>query len=401
MVNPLGKNNFDKLEAAGLVAGPDDAENLKFKTEARVAQLGTLIGKVTKVQAYLAELYVLPKPRQLKRLTAAQIALRELHKEKLPTGAKRHIEACLNEVTSLREGVYSSNTKLDKQTLALTASTKARSELESMVEAANHRLEKVIADSSSELDMEEFYKKAADVIKKNASESKKIDNIVDKPWLMTRVPVVPTDGSLVAEKLPGLGFKSESLSGYPVLHNQLVLGINPKHLASHSDESVQRIAEINKKLKDANVRVEDLKNLAGRVRDTALDLRKFTEAEEKEKDSVKPELLKRAQDAAADALKKYKALADKAEFDLEEYQKLNSQVKRSHAAQPEAIKKEAERLRKLMEKKTRTNLRFVSEKPFSYKGGVWFWLMPDRELDLLARASLAKRVSITRWGFAF
>lgn len=402
-MNPLGKNNFDKLEAAGLVAGPDDAENLKFKTEARVAELGVLIGKVNKVQAYLAELYTLPKPRQLKRLSAASTALRELHADKLPTGAKRHIAACLNEVISLREGVYTSNTKLDKQTLALTASSRAKTELQSMVESAQHRLEKVIADSSSEMDMEEFYKKAADVIKKNASEVTKIAGIADKPWIMARVPVVPSDGSLSAEKLPGLGFKSESLSGYPVIHNQLVLGINPKHMAAHSDESVVRITEMNQKLKDANVRLEDLKNLSGRVRDTALDLRKLTEAESKEKGSVNPDILKQTEARAKDAFKKYSDLAGKADFDMDEYQKLSSQVKRSHAAQPEAIRKEAERLRKLLEKKTRTNLRFVSEKPGATPGkpGVWFWLMPDRELDLLARASLAKRVSINRWGFAF
>lgn len=401
MMNPLGKNNFDKLEAAGLVAGPDDTENMKFKTEARVAQLGDLIGKVVKVQAYLAELYVLPRPRQLKRLTAAHTALRGLHAEKLPVGAKKHIEACLNEVISLREGVFSSNTSLDKQTLALTASAKAKTELQSMVEAATLRLEKVMADSSSEMDMEEFYRKAEDVIKKNQVEMFKLLPIADKPWIMIRVPVaVGQVGVLSTEKLPGLGFKSDSISGYPVLHNQLVLGINPKTLASHSNETVQRLAEMNQKLKDANVRMEDLKNLAGRMRDTALDLRKLTEAEEKQKGAVKPELMERAQERAKDALKKYSDMAAKADFNMEEYQKLSSQVKRSHSLQPEAIRKEADRLRKLMEKKTRTNLRFVSE-PFSHKGGVWFWLMSDRELDMLAKASPAKRVSINRWGFAF
>lgn len=402
-MNPLGKNNFDKLEAAGLVAGPDDAENLKFKTEARVAELGTLITKVTKVQAYLAELYVLQKPRQLKRLSAAATALRELHAAKLPVGAKRHIAACLNEVISLREGVYASNTKLDKQTLALTASTRAKTELQSMVEAAQHRLEKVIADSSSEMDLEEFYKKAADVIKKNASEVTKITPIADKPWIMARVPVVPSDGALSAEKLPGLGFKSESLSGYPVIHNQLVLGINPKHLSAHSDESVKRITEMNQKLNDANIRIEDLKKAGVRAKELIGDLKKLQDAEAENKGSVKPEKMKTAGEAAAAALTKYDGMLKKADIDLEEYQRLQSQVKRSHAAQPEAIRKEAERLRSLMEKKTRTKLRFVSEKPGATPGkpGVWFWLMPDRELDLLARASLSKRVSINRWGFAF
>jgi hypothetical protein len=399
----FGKNNFDKLEAAGLVAGPNDSENLKAKTEARVSELNTLITKVAKVQAYLAELYVLPKPRQLKRLSAATTALRELHATKLPTGAKRHIEACLNEVISLREGVYSSNTKLDKQTLALTASTKAKDELQSMVESAQHRLEKVMADSSSEMDMEEFYNKAADVIKKNAGEVTKVTPIADKPWIVARVPVVPSDGSLSAEKLPGLGFKSESLSGYPVIHNQLVLGVNPKYLASHSDDSVQRIAEMNQKLKDSGVRIEDINKAAGRARDLVNDLKKLQGYEDEKKGSVNPDVMKKAAQAAGEAVQKANDLVQKAGIDLEEYQRLQSQVKRSHAAQPEAIKKEAERLRKLLEKKTRTNLRFVSEKPGATPGklGVWFWLMPDRELDMLAKASLAKRVSITRWGFAF
>src|SRR4051812_683158 len=103
--NPLGKNNFDRLEAAGLVAGADDSENMKAKTEARVSELNTLITKIRKVEAYLAELYVLPRPRQLKRLAAAAGGLKELHATKLPVGAKKHIEACINEVTSLREGV--------------------------------------------------------------------------------------------------------------------------------------------------------------------------------------------------------------------------------------------------------------------------------------------------------
>jgi hypothetical protein len=400
-MNPLGKNNFDQLEAAGLVAGPDDIENVKAKTEARVSELNDLIGKVTKVQAYLAELYTLPKPRQLKRLNAARNGLKELHATKLPTGAKRHIEACLNEVISLREGVYASNTKLDRQTLALTASVKAKNELQAMVESAQHRLEKVVADSSSELDMEEFYKKAADVIKKNAGEAHKVAPIADKPWVMTRVPVVPTDGSLIAEKLPKLGFKSESLSGYPVIHNQLVLGINPKYSAEHSDDSVEKIAEMNRKLKDSGVRIEDINKAAGRVKDLVGDLNKLKTAESETQGSVKPEIMERAEKAAADATTKLKELTTKAGIDVAEYQRLQSQVKRSHAAQPEAIKKERDRLIKMLEKKTRTNLRLVSETPRSYKSGVWFWLMPDRELDQLAKASLAKRVSITRWGFAF
>lgn len=395
--NPLGKNNFDRLEAAGLVAGADDSENLKAKTEARVSELNTIITKVRKVEAYLADLYVLPRPRQLKRLAATAQALKELHGGKLPIGTKKHIAACLNEVISLREGVYASNARMDKQTLALTASVKARNELQAMVESAQHRLEKVVADSSSELDLEEFYKKAADVIKKNDAESTKVTPIKDKPFLLARVPVVPTDGSLSAEKLPQLGFKSESLSGYPVIHNQLVLGINPKMMASHGDAEADRFTEMQRKLKQSGVTIEEIQKIHGKIKDLTQDIARL-DPEKADKDYVTKKT------AELNLLhEEANRLITKSGIDPTEFVKLSQQLRRSHSAVPQAVREEADRLRRMLEKKKNVKLRFVSENPYSDKrnGGVWFWLMPDKELDMLARASLGKRVSVTRWGFAF
>lgn len=395
--NPLGKNNFDRLEAAGLVATANDSENMKVKTEARVSELNTLITKVRKVEAYLADLYVLPRPRQLKRLASAAQGLKELHQGKLPVGAKKHIEACINEVISLREGVYASNSRLDRQTLALTASSKARNELQAMVESAQHRLEKVVADSSSDLDMEEFEKKAADVIQRNAAESSKLTPLKDKPFLLVRVPVVPTDGSLSAEKLPQLGFKSESISGYPVIHNQLVLGINPKMMASHGSEEAEKFAKMQRTLKESGVTLDEIKKILGKIKDLTLDISRLDpEKADKKLIEQKNVELNKLHEAA-------NAMIMKSGIDPVEFQKLNQQLRRSHSAVPQAVREEAERLRRLLEKKKNVKLRFVSETPKSdpKSGGIWFWLMPDRELDLLAKASLGRRVSVTRWGFAF
>ena len=395
--NPLGKNNFDKLEAAGLVAGPDDSENLKAKTEARVAELGVLIGKVKKVEAHLATLPILPKPRQLKRLAEAANALTGLRATKLPVGAKRHIEACLNEVVSLREGVYVSNSKLDKQTLALTASKQAREELQGLVESAQHRLEKVMADSMSESDLDEFYKKADAVIKKNSAESVKIEPIRDKPWVLARVPVIPMDGSISTEKLPQMGFKSESLSGYPVIHNQLVLGINPKMLSGGDPTLNERFAEMTKTLKDSGVNPDEITRLRGKVKDLTGDIAKL------DKDVVKPEVLKKKEDELEDLNKKLNALLHKAGVDPADIKKLQDQVKRNHSAAPAAILAEAKRLLKLLEKKKGVKYFMVSEAPgrAPRSGGVWFWLMPDHELNMLAKTAFGKRVSVTQWGFAF
>jgi len=395
MKNPMGLNNFDKLEAAGLYSPADNSEGMKAKTEARVQELTTLIAKLQRVEAYLAELYTLEKPKQLKRLAAAHNGLKALYQQKLPVGAKKHIEACLNEVISLREGVYASNSRLDRQTLALTASHQARKSLQALAESAEHRLEKVVADSSSELDLEDFYKKAADIINKNQAEAGKVESIKDKPWVLVRIPVVTDDRSVSAERLPRLGFKSESLSGYPVIHNQLVLGVNPKMMASHDHETVERFAEMSKKLKESGVNPDEIKRLRGKIKDLTSDLGKI------DPEKVDKKYQERLENELAELTVKVAHLIEKAGVDPDEMKKLQDKVQRSHAAQPKAVKEEAEKLRKLIEKKKGAKFKFVSEKPCSYKSGIWFWLMPDRELDLLAQASKGKRVNIQSWGFPF
>lgn len=395
--NPLGKNNFDKLEAAGLVAGPDDSENVKAKTEARVTALNVVIGKLKKVEAYLSVLSTLPKPRQLKRLAEAARGLSELHATRLPIGAKRHVEACLNEVVSLREGVYVSSSVLDQQTLALTASAKARNELQAIVESAQHRLEKVMADSMSDSDMDEFYRKADAVIKKNAAEVHKLTPIADKPFVIVRVPVIPMDGSISTERLPQLGFKSESLSGYPVIHNQLVLGINPKMMASHNPEMNDKFAEMSKKLKDSGVDPLEIARARLKLKDLTGDVAQIDRAK------ATPEFIEKKEAELKAQQEKVQKLLDKAGVDPLDIKKLQDTVSKSHSAQPAAVHAEADRLRRLLEKKKGMKLRFVSERPGRAPkgGGVWFWLMPDRELDTLAKAAFGKRVAITQWGFAF
>jgi hypothetical protein len=269
--------------------------------------------------------------------------------------------------------------------------------LSALVESSRHRLEKIVADSSAESDMEDFYKNAGEVIKRTEHEAVKILPIKDKPFVLTRAPIVPMDGSISAEKLPQLGFKSESISGYPVIHNQLVLGINPKMMASHDPADNAKFAEMQKKLKDADLTIEQIKRQRGRIRDAQMDLSKV------DKEKAKPDFLKQKEEAVRKAESDLKDMIDRAGIDPDEYIKLDQRVKRSHNAVPQAVKDEADRLRKLLERKKGVKLRFVSDSPRSHPGnpGIWFWLMPDKELDMLAKAAFGKRVNVSRWGFAF
>src|SRR5882672_9677373 len=159
MQKPRMKTNFDKLEAAGLVAGADDSNAVKTRTQERITELKTVAKKIEKVEAALADLYVLSKPARLKRLTQVMSAVKDLHASKLPTGAKKHVGNCLNELTSLREGVYASNAQVDRQTLSLITARQAHTEITAMVAASEARLDKITAESNQSSDMEDAYRK--------------------------------------------------------------------------------------------------------------------------------------------------------------------------------------------------------------------------------------------------
>ncbi len=307
----FGKNNFDKLEAAGLVAGDDTTASAKAKLQARATALAELAGKFAKIEAGVTDMHLMDKPRRLKRLTAMIKAVEELHASPLPNGSKKHVAKCLNEIISLREGVYASNAQIDRKHLVLIASVQGRSEVEAMIAATTERINKIMAESSDSSDMDEVYRNAADVIQKNSQESHKLAPIKDKAYVFARVPVVPANDNISAEKLARAGMKVERIGNYPVFHNQLVVGISPKHLLGEHGGA----------------------------------------------------------------------------------------VKGPTAAK--AIRAEADRLRKALQKKLNVNLQFVSpDYSFSYGGGTWFWLMDDKSIDAMATA-LPGKVKITRWGFAF
>jgi uncharacterized protein YegJ (DUF2314 family) len=226
-------------------------------------------------------------------------------------GTKKHVAHCLNELTSLREGVYASNTVVDRKALMLIATASAKEEIVQMVSAAENRMQKVLAESSDFRDTEELFRHAAEVIDTNSKEAVKLDDIQTKPFVIARVPVVAADSIINIDKLSRLGFKVDNLSGYAVIHNQLVIGISPRSV-----------------------------------------------------------------------------LGDKA-----------GAIKSEKTAT--AIREEADRLRKLLQKKMGVKLQLVSDKSYSFKKGTWFWLMTDKELDSLASVINGNHVKIQRWGFAF
>lgn len=224
----FGKNNFDKLEAAGLVAGADDAVSQQAKIEARVHELKILAQKFDTVVARMAETYVMTRPQQLKRVTLLLSKVKELHASALPVGSKKHVATMVNELTSIREGVFARANLADRKMLTLIAAKAAKEEILAMASAAEARKEKMLADSSASNDMEHFFKNAADVIQKHSHKAADLASISTKAFVVARAPIALGDEKFSAERMARSGFNVESLGGYPVISDQLVIGINPR-----------------------------------------------------------------------------------------------------------------------------------------------------------------------------
>jgi len=313
------KNNsqMEKITAMlqiGSKAGPDDAQ-LILKAEQRVTSLKELRVSLAKATTAVSKLYVVEKPKQLQKLTAALKVIQSISQSKPPVGVQKHLKAAMNELTSLREGVYVGSAT--KKMLSIVSCTDALTHVDELIvkATASYEAKKVTAVGADPLFTEEIEK----VIQQTAEESKKLASLKDKDWVVSRMPVIPlakasnkaATGYLSVDALKRAGIKAESLGGYPVLHNQLVIGINPKAVG-------------------------------------------LTEAQKKAGKSIPRE--------------KWLAVADA--------------------------------IRKLLQKQMKQKYQFVDERAYGAAGGAWFWLMPERELDLFASAFPGKAVTLTNWGFA-
>lgn len=254
-VQRVADSNFDRLQATqgltaknqsqmtkllpmlqvGSKAGPDEAQVIA-KMEARVKALKELRASLHKATESLAKLHIVDKEQQLKKLTSARKKVVAIAESKPPVGVSKALRACLNELTSLREGVYI-GTATTKKTLAIVACSNAVEHVDGLIGKAEQRLSQaksgVEAGSSDPVFQDEVVK----VIQKTAEDAHKLESLKGKSFVMSRVPVVAIAKSMLdANVLKRKGFKAEDIGGYPVVHNQLVIGINKAMLDLKKNE---------------------------------------------------------------------------------------------------------------------------------------------------------------------
>ncbi len=243
------KNNsqMSRVIEYGVSAGTaerEDAEK-RAKVEARITSLKKTIGHVTEANGWLALLPTLSTVDAKEGLLAK--ALRRVNAicehPNLPMGASKPMRKMRNELVSAREGLVT-----DGVLAAFTEGTSALEELQRVLASAEDT--HMILLHGNDAYMEKLYDRAKEIIQRTGNEARRLESLKDKPMVISRVPVVPlTDPPLNTDVLSRMHVKTENLGGYPLLHNQLVIGINREALTKSGRKTEKPMEAVERYLK--------------------------------------------------------------------------------------------------------------------------------------------------------
>jgi hypothetical protein len=308
--------------------------------QARLASLDEIKTKLRKLNIALGNLAVADVKNQLGLITAATKYLSRI--EHPPGGVRPMLVTIGNELQSIREGILAQAVK--PTDLVLTAGVRAIKNIDEMVGKAQSNLARVeAAINGTQLDTSEA------LILKNQKAKEKIPAFNGKDFVVARAPVAFTFqnkenhssvGYVDKEMLDKLGFKSDNLGGYTILHNQLMIGVDAHAVYDKVYDDTNEDPDQKPVLKRK------------RVKESAITFK-----------GGKPTKIMKARD------------------------RLHIDV--------------ARQVKKLLEAKANQRYEFVSEFAVGLNGGEFFWLMPAADHSRFAKAFGGGHAKIARWGFAF
>ena len=371
----VADSNFDRLQARNATTAknlsqmdriiesmtmggtPSVSEEAKLEAvAARARDLKEVRAKLMRLTIVMSKLYTAPKPDKLKKLTAARKAVQQIIDDKPPVGVAKPLRACVNELTSLREGVFIGAVS-DRKALTLLTVQATIEHVDDLIKKCEARSTNIKAqlavNAGSGMDEGDVDK----VIRRNAKESAKMPNLANKDYGVVRAAVVPVltkffPPERLIDSLKHMGFSVDNMAGYPAIHNQLLIGVNVPRI----QKEAYRIVEEKKRLDEE---------------------KKAREAEEKEKRKGKRRV-------------KVKIEPDNEYAEDAEYSWGN--------LKPLEI---AKQVAEMLEKHMGTPLIFGTDVPTPYKGVSWYWVVPAREMNRLAKAFPGGHLQVREWGFAF
>ena len=208
--------------------GPDPIEARKAALQKRIRVIRAAFEQTKAVHLGLS---VAASSRGTARTTAARKLLSKLDEVKAPVGFSNQFRQVRNEMVSFTEecslrGKSSVSPVKGTRELLLSLKdeyAKSKASLASVKETVL---------SAEDRYLEDLQKRAAEIIRRTSKEKKKLESLKDKEYSIARIPVVPVyQGYVSTERAARAGLKIESLGGYPLIHDQLVIGVSRAALA--------------------------------------------------------------------------------------------------------------------------------------------------------------------------
>lgn len=217
------------------------------------------ISNLNKVAAYLSKLettiitksFTASRQQKLTTLETSLSKLQALMKDpNKPRGCAKSLLIASNQLKSYISP-FENGSSVDVSTLSFEQPIKQISELSASLETSLSKQDILADENESRFD--KYWERAQGEIKKvindSKEQSKNLNSIKDKDFVVARVPLIPVaDRPISVDKLEHSGMKVKDFAGYVVIYNQIVLGINNSAKQGSKDKLVNVKEELISKL---------------------------------------------------------------------------------------------------------------------------------------------------------
>lgn len=210
--------------------------------EVRVPIAQDFLKFVTNVERYVGEL---PEYTNKKRIAFTNAVLKRLDEVKVPIGLKLYVTKFQNEIESARDAFQTGDIPFED--ISFDSVKELKKITETLIDSLNTRITDLKENGVDLSYVRDETKAVEDTLQNANKEMQRLARIKNKPYLVCKAPVIPVphNAYFIMENLKRW-FRISAIGGYPILHDQLVVGVNRSVTKQSSTETTLR--EVIKKL---------------------------------------------------------------------------------------------------------------------------------------------------------
>lgn len=210
--------------------------------EVRIPIAKDFLKFICNVERYVNEL---PGYTNKKRVAFTNAVLKRLNEVKVPIGLKVYVTKFQNEIESARDAFQVGDVALED--ISFDSVQEVKKITQTLISSLNTRITDLKENGLDLSYVRDETNAVHDTLENASKEMQRLARIKNKPYLVCKAPVIPVpyNAYLIIESLRK-SFRISAIGGYPILHDQLVVGVNRSVTKQNSTETT--LKEVIKKL---------------------------------------------------------------------------------------------------------------------------------------------------------